>query len=119
MDWSVTSNYSEANHHPVAVVSGDDTKEILHFTANAGSAVKLNAKGSNDPDGDALSYNWFFYEEPSTYDGTVSVQNSSSSSAEVAVPSDASGKNIHVVLEVTDDGDPALTSYRRIIITAE
>ncbi|MDZ7694400.1 MAG: DUF1593 domain-containing protein [Balneolaceae bacterium] len=119
MDWTVTSNYSEANHHPVAVVNGDETKQILQITADAGSTVQLNAAGSDDPDGDALSYNWYFYDEPSTYDGTVSVQNSSSTSAEVSIPSDASGKNIHVILEVTDDGEPNLTTYRRIIITAE
>lgn len=119
MDWSVTSSYSEANHHPVAVVNGDETRKILHINADAGSAMKLNANGSDDPDGDALSYNWYFYDEPSSYDGTVSVRNSSSSSAEVTVPSDATGKSIHMILEVTDDGEPALTSYRRIIITAE
>ena len=119
MDWSVTSSYSEANHHPVAVVNGDKTRKILHIRADAGSTVKLNANGSDDPDGDALSYNWYFYDEPSSYDGTVSVRNSSSSSAEVTVPSGAINKSIHVILEVTDDGEPALTSYRRIIITAE
>jgi hypothetical protein len=119
MDWTVTSNYSEANHHPVATVNGNKTKQILNVTADAGSTVQLSAAGSSDPDGDALSNSWYFYEEPSIYDGVVSIQNGSSSSAEVAVPSDASGETIHVILEVTDDGEPNLTTYRRIIITAE
>jgi hypothetical protein len=33
------------------------------------------------------------------------------------MPADAAGKTIHVILEATDDGDPPLTRYRRIIVT--
>ena len=116
MDWSVTTNYSEVNHHPKAVVNGDHTNQILYITADAGTTVDLNAAGSDDPDEDTISYNWYFYDEPSSYDGTVSIQNSSSSTAQVAMPSDASDKNIHIILEVTDNGEPTLTSYRRIIV---
>jgi hypothetical protein len=32
------------------------------------------------------------------------------------VPAEAKGKAIHVVLEVTDDGVPALTRYRRAVL---
>ena len=34
----------------------------------------------------------------------------------VAVPHDASGKTIHLILEVTDDGTPNLTAYKRIVL---
>jgi hypothetical protein len=34
----------------------------------------------------------------------------------VMVPSDALDKEIHVILEVKDNGSPNLTSYRRVII---
>jgi len=34
------------------------------------------------------------------------------------VPSDAvEGQTIHLILEATDDGEPALTRYQRIVIT--
>jgi hypothetical protein len=33
------------------------------------------------------------------------------------VPPDATGKTIHVVCEVRDDGNPPLVSYRRVICT--
>jgi hypothetical protein len=38
--------------------------------------------------------------------------------ATFTVPSDAQpGQTIHLILEVTDDGAPALTSYQRVIAT--
>ena len=33
----------------------------------------------------------------------------------LTIPSDAAGKNFHVICEVTDDGTPSLTGYRRIV----
>ena len=46
MDWSVTPNYKDANHHPVAVLNGDKTRKILEMTAIAGTTVTLSAAGS-------------------------------------------------------------------------
>lgn len=109
MDWSITSNYGDANHHPSAVVNGDSTREVLYLDASDG-AVQLSAAGSDDPDGDGLSYSWWIYEDPSS--GSGSIQNASSESATVTV----SGGEVHVILEVVDDGSPNLTAYRRIII---
>ena len=34
------------------------------------------------------------------------------------MPEARPGETIHIILEVTDDGEPALTSYRRIVIVA-
>ena len=119
MDWSITSEYSDANHHPVAVLNGDTSRQVLTVSAAPGSTVKLNAEGSSDPDDDSLNYAWSFYNEPSSYDGDVKIENSSSSSATVSVPADASGKNIHVILELYDDGVPNLYAYRRVIINVQ
>jgi hypothetical protein len=116
MIWSITDNYSDANHHPVAVVNGDQTRQIIEKSATAGTSVTLDATGSSDPDGDKLFYNWFFYKEPGSYYGSVSILNSESAVAEVLVPSDAAGSTIHIILELSDDGEPGLTAYRRIIV---
>jgi hypothetical protein len=116
MDWSITSNYADANHHPIAIVNGDATRKVLEISAAPGSQVKLDASGSKDPDNNALNYAWSFYKEPSSYDGDVKIQNDSSSVATVSIPTDASGKNIHVVLELYDDGAPSLYTYRRVIL---
>jgi hypothetical protein len=116
MKWSVANKYEEANHHPVACINGDCTKQILEYTASVNSKIRLDASKSTDPDGNKLHYNWYFYKEPGTYNGTVSIMNSGSSIPEVSIPSDAQGKTIHIILELSDDGKPSLYSYRRVII---
>ncbi|TWT94824.1 hypothetical protein Pla108_36750 [Botrimarina colliarenosi] len=116
MDWSVTGDYSEANHHPVAVVNGDATRRIIKASAASGSSVSLQAEGSSDPDGDSLTYSWTFYQEPSSYNGFVTIENSDSPSATITVPADAAGKDLHVILELHDNGAPNLYAYRRVIL---
>jgi hypothetical protein len=78
--------------------------------------VKADASGSSDPDKNALNYAWSFYQEPSSYDGDVKIENNAASSATVSIPSNAGGKNIHVILELHDNGSPNLYAYRRVII---
>lgn len=119
MDWSVTNNYENANHHPTAVLNGDTSRQVLEISASPGSSVSLNTDGSSDPDGDSLNYSWSFYKEPSSYDGEVKIQNNSSSSATVEIPSDAAGKNIHIILELHDSGSPSLYAYRRVIFNVK
>jgi len=116
MVWSITDKYKEANHHPIAVLNGDKTRNVLEVTASAGSIVELSAAGSSDPDGNALTYSWSFYDEPSSYNESVKIQNSSSQTAKVVIPQDAAGKNIHIILEIHDDGSPNLYAYRRMIV---
>lgn len=118
MDWSNTSNFAAANHNPVLVVGGDATKQPLYLDAQPGETIRLDATGSSDPDeGDMLTFNWWVYREAGTYPGTVSLVNPDAVEASVTVPGDAAGTEIHVILEVVDDGTPYLTSYRRVVIT--
>lgn len=119
MDWSITGNYADANHHPVAVVNGDSSRNVLEITAAAGSTVKLDAAGSSDPDKNPLNYSWSFYQEPSSYDGTVKIEDASTPTPTIAIPADASGKNLHVILELHDNGSPNLYAYRRVIISVK
>jgi len=116
MDWSITDKYEDANHHPIAVLNGDETRKVLMTSAATGSTVDLSAVGSSDPDGDELNYSWSFYDEPSSYNGNITIQNSSTSMAKLEVPADADGKNIHIILEVYDNGEPNLYAYRRLIV---
>jgi hypothetical protein len=116
MIWSVTPNYADANHPPIAVLNGDRSRRVLELAAAPGSSVKLTAEGSSDPDNNALTFSWTFYKEPSSYEGDVKIENNSSSSATISIPADASGKNIHVILELHDNGSPNLYAYRRVII---
>ncbi|MEN3325064.1 nucleoside hydrolase-like domain-containing protein [Mariniflexile soesokkakense] len=119
MDWSVTSNYKDANHHPIAILNGDKSRQVLETIASVGEIIKLNANGSIDPDDNALAYSWFFYKEPSSYINEITIENNTSSLASFKIPNDAVGKNIHIILELHDDGNPNLYAYRRLIINVK
>lgn len=117
MDWSITSKVEDANHHPIAVLNGDLTRNVLNMKATAGATIELSAMGSIDPDNDSITYTWSFYEEPGSYKGTLNIQNSSVETAKVEIPKDAAGKTIHIILEIHDNGTPNLYAYRRAVIT--
>ena len=117
--WTTTDDYSAVNHHPVAVVDGDRSLQCIYKRVKAGSSFCLDASMSADPDGDSLDYNWSVYREPGTYKGTVGIEGKSTPLCKVTVPSDASGKSFHIILELTDKGVPALTAYRRIVVNVD
>jgi len=78
--------------------------------------IKLDASKSFDPDGDNLNFNWFVYRKAGNYNGDFKISNPSSAKQKLIVPNDLKGKEIHVILEVKDNGTPALVSYRRFIL---
>jgi hypothetical protein len=112
MQWSVTPTYAGANHEPVVTIRGS-----AHISARPGETVRLEGIAS-DPDGNALSVRWWRWKDVDTYPGDVSVQDSTSPSARLRVPHDATaGQTIQLVLEATDDGRPPLTRYQRVVVT--
>jgi hypothetical protein len=119
MDWTTSSKHKEANHFPAAVLNGDKTKQILEMVVNPGERVTLDASGSNDPDGNTLSYSWQFYQEASSYEGDITIHDTESLSTTIAVPADASGKNIHILLVIHDSGVPSLAAYRRLVLSVK
>ncbi len=53
-----------------------------------------------------------------TYPGQVTYSNPTALATSVQVPTDATaGQTIHVILEATDNGMPALTRYQRMVVT--
>lgn len=119
MIWSETDSYDKANHHPVAVLNGDTTMNILEMTASVGETVSLSAEGSSDPDGDNISYSWYVYSVPGTYPNEVRINGSDKITASIEIPVAAKGSSIHVILEIHDDGSPELYAYRRMIINVK
>lgn len=115
MEWCVRP-YDEANHHPVANLGGNATQDILEINVRTLEEVILDASGSSDPDGDQLVFKWWIYPEASNLPVTPRVEGSNSSIARLVVDETIKGKTIHIILEVSDNGRPRLTSYRRIII---
>ena len=111
--WSVTPKYASANHEPVVKIEGP-----LNVLASAGEKIRINGAVS-DPDGDAVSINWWQFQVGS-YPNKVIISNPDSMRTEVLIPNDAApGQTIHLILEATDNGKPALTRYQRVIITVK
>ena len=124
MDWTILP-YEKANHPPVAKLGHAQT-----LLAKKGDKVLLSAKGSSDPDNDALSYQWFTYEEAGTFSVSsarsgqpVEIQNFDQPEAWFTVPTKRVGGSgtgtLHVILKVTDHGTPRLTRYQRVIVNIE
>jgi len=53
--------------------------------------------------------------EAGSYAQDITISGNDTNRAAVQVPSDSAGKSFHVICEVTDNGTPPLTAYRRII----
>ncbi|HYO83246.1 MAG TPA: nucleoside hydrolase-like domain-containing protein, partial [Bryobacteraceae bacterium] len=117
MDWCLKKP-DQVNHAPAVTLNGDNTQRVLTIKAIPGQTVPLTA-AARDRDGNAVSYHWWVYREAGTYRGDVTIVNGTAAAASLTIPGDASKATMHVVLEVTDDGSPALTTYRRAVLTVE
>lgn len=118
MDWCVKPP-KEANHAPIAIIDGDETRNVLHRKAKPREPVAFIASSSRDPDGGPLRYRWTIYSEGGTYRGSAAIENDKPSVVSLRVPDDAARKTIHVILAVTDDGNPPLTAFRRVVVEVE
>lgn len=111
-DWCV-DDYVSTNHPPCVKIKN----EVLDIEVFAGQKISLDASGSTDPDGDNLLFHWWRYEEVDSYDGNLQIEEKKSK-LRFRIPSDAkNGDTIHVICEVTDEGIPSLTRYKRIVMT--
>jgi hypothetical protein len=113
LHWAVATNYADANHEPTVEVRGP-----LGIIAAPGDEVRL--EGSvDDPDKDEVSVHWWQYPS-GTYKGDVSLSTSTAEEAVIKIPTEAkSGETIHIILQGTDNGQPSLTRYKRIVITVK
>jgi hypothetical protein len=65
MDWTIKGP-REANHNPIVIVNGRQGKAPITIDAARGMPFVLDAAGTRDPDGNALTYKWWFYPEAGT-----------------------------------------------------
>jgi hypothetical protein len=124
MDWTMKP-YAEANHPPVPRLGHAE-----ELTAKVGQRVELSAEGTTDPDGDAVSYEWFLYNEAGTFTASnarsglmLDIRNFDQQKAWFIVPSERvmppKTGTMHIILAVTDHGRPRLTRYKRVIVKVE
>jgi len=118
MDWTIKP-YAEANHPPVVKLA-----HPAELKARSGERVNLSAEGSTDPDGNALTYEWFYYGEPGTLALSTSrtgaplpIESARQAKAWFTAPKVSKPETMHIILAVTDQGAPPLTRYLRVIVT--
>ena len=116
MEWAANGS---GNRNPIVVVNGDSSQASIKLAPAPGASVTLDASATHDPDGDKLTYSWWVFTEAGSYTNEVTILASDSNRAIVEVPADSAGKTFHVICEVTDNGTPNLTAYRRIIFEPE
>ncbi|MDI1250717.1 MAG: DUF1593 domain-containing protein [Lacunisphaera sp.] len=121
MDWTVKA-YNEANHPPVPKLG-----HAARLTAKPGQRIDLSAEGTTDPDGDAVSFDWFYYHEAGTFPMSnarsgqpLEIKNSDQPKAWFTVPTSRvmppGTGTMHIILAVTDHGTPRLTRYQRVLV---
>jgi len=115
MDWCVMP-YEKANHNPVAVIRGDDSKEVLYVNAHEGDTLYFSALDSYDHDGGKLEFTWWTYPEAGSNLQCPSLVGYTSPEVSFIVPYGEAGADLHLICEVTDNGTPSLTSNRRIVV---
>jgi len=112
MDWC-TASLEDSNHPPVPVLSHPEEMTVI-----SGQGFNLNAFNSTDPDGDNISFLWFPYLEAGSYEGEFKLgQPENAYKAHGIAPSVDRKETLHIILKVTDKGSPALSRYKRVILT--
>jgi hypothetical protein len=131
MDWTIKP-FAQANHNPVVVVNGNDGTAPITLDAEVGKPLTLDASATKDPDGHKLSFHWFHYEEAGftgRADNLAAVTMAPRNAAKTTLTATAACRPVwrpmnrpcptgvaHIILAVTDNGSPALTSYRRVLL---
>jgi len=116
MDWCVRP-FDAANHRPAAVLNGQGGLAVVRLAAKPGQVIELDAQGSRDPDKDALAFDWFVYREAGTCRSGIALSATRGPTTSLVAPAVKKSGSVHVIVRVSDDGQPPLCSYRRAVVT--
>lgn len=111
-DWCVKP-FAGANHPPKVVLN-----KGLMVNAKAGEKININANASTDPDNNVLTFKWWQYVDSGSYPKMVKISKNQKPQAAIFIPKEAKkGQTIHIICQVSDNGSPSLTRYKRVVIT--
>jgi hypothetical protein len=111
-------------------VNGKPGTAPIELDVEVGKPLVLDASRSTDPDGQPFHFHWFHYAEAGSADGNLAaISLADAETPRATVTADAVCRPMwlplmpckgdgtaHIILAVTDEGSPQLTSYRRIIL---
>lgn len=107
MHWSVTTEYKKANHAPV-ILSGS-----TRIAAKPGNALVISTT-VKDPDGDKTVSKWWQFRT-SKQEPFLEIDQANPEKTTLFIPKNApKGQRLFVVMEVSDNGTPSMTSYKII-----
>lgn len=113
MMWTLDDRNENNVHAPVIRSSMEE-----NIVIESNQSIRISAEDSYDKDGRNLEYHWYLYEEVGTFCGKVQLEGEFSSEVTVCVhskPHEMVG-NIHLILEVRNDAELSMSSYKRFII---
>lgn len=120
MQWAAAG---VGNHNPVAVSAhGDNGRWPVRHSVRAGESIRLDMSQSYDADGDSLSFDWM---QQDILDGSTEqvfiqpAEEFRSAVVDVSIPKSLSGKTVHVICTVRDNGPFRLVNYKRFIINVD
>ncbi|KAJ0415301.1 hypothetical protein BJY00DRAFT_327121 [Aspergillus carlsbadensis] len=141
MQWTLTDDPKRASHQPVVAVNGDTGPRPLLLESEPGEIVHLDASDSYDPDWRSLSFSWFQYREPTMNQAglhapqvrDIEIDNTDDSQpgrkVKLQMPPAKwcaidfvsgkaleKGQEFHFILIVKNNGTPALTTYKRVVV---
>jgi len=111
MDWCISS-FENANHAPIVRLN-----QLNNITVKSDEMVDLDASTSFDPDQNELTFEWIYYREAGNFSSKIELKEKDKAKISFKAPKVTKQKSIHLIVAVTDNGEPNLTSYQRTIIT--
>lgn len=112
LQWQTSGNYAKRNHHPIIHSATTDQQ------VTADELITL-AVDASDPDNDELHYEWFHYAEAGSYPKQIAIASPTTANVSLQIPKDIKpGQTMHIIVKVSDNGEPSLTKYQRVVLTA-
>ena len=116
VDWGSTPDFKAVNHPPQIKLNKNMSKEALKVLIPAGRKFLIDASGTTDPDGNELTFERFEYKEAGKCPEKINIEFPEKGKARFSIPENNHTCESHIILKVTDNGNPQLSSYLRIIL---